>query len=499
MFKTYIRLLVLMLIFPFLKADAGCFLSLHKITYGIEKTAEIPLYSPSQFRTVVNGAKIMRRITGHRTRYIPLNSINGYHPIAGNSKLKTIIRIKELVEHRIHKHKQLSIPILNKFMPSVTNIRVIELAPNEFIPFDGSGRILVLKNVYMGRNPSVEVEVLTFKNNDMPLIRELIAQVLNSDNTRPVVAIAARKMVQPKVLASAAAVTIAGGSLAAYIFYRYGYYSYYESVYGEDVDAEIIAHDGIFSPGQEQYLNLEVRSIKLHNASKFEAGVTVAAKIEGKQVAQGSSDANGLLTLRFSEELPIGKHQIELIGTLDKYKYEGTAATVTVLDPNRPVAIVDIDKTLSADSGLKFVKKSNSENTPLPGSQEYLKQLNETHEIVYLTHRSNLFTAKTNRWLKQENYPAGSVIYSDYLDPDSDDFILYSGSAEYKIRVLEQFQQNHPHNPLDIGLGDKFKDAKAYGSVGIRSIQILDDDEERQEESFPKDTQFLKSWQEVVR
>lgn len=485
---------ILILILSF-QLNANCTKALFFAKYAAEKALELPFYTRSQARTVINGSKILGMVQSSQRKYIKLSQIGKYHPIPEGSSAakKAALRYKRLQDYPIQQKKKLSINELSRLMPSVTNIRVIQIAPNEFIPFDGGGRILVLRNLYRGRNIDLEVEVLQFAPENKELVLQLIKEVQQTKQTKSI-------LIKPaKIGGYSLATLLAGGSLAAYFFYRHGYYGYYKSIYSDDVDAEVIAYDQIINIDDPLPINVEVRRINLHTGAFIKSRANVIIKKDGVIFYRAQTNDLGILSLDLPHQLPEGNHRFTVEASKMDFKMEQNHFTVKVINNNRPFAIVDIDKTLSTDSGLPFVMGANSDNKRISGSLEMVRELEKTHEIVYLTHRSNLFLAKTNRWLEQESYPSAPVIYSDYLDPKSNDFVLYQNSAEYKIEVLKELQEKFPSNQIEYGIGDKLKDATAYDAVGISNILILDDDEERSEEQFPLNTQFFNSWTEFKK
>lgn len=485
---------ILILILSF-QLNANCTKALFFAKYAAEKAMELPFYTRSQARTVINGSKILKMVESSQRKYIKLSQIGKYHPIPEGSAAgkKASQRYMKLRDYPIQQKKNLSIQELQRLMPSVTNIKVIQIAPNEFIPFDGGGRVLVLRNLYRGRNIDVEVEVLHFAQENQELVLKLIKEVQLTKPTKSM-------LIKPaKIGGYSLATLIAGGSIAAYFFYRHGYYGYYQSIYADDVDAEVIAYDQIIHIDQPIPINVEVRRINLHTGAFIQSQADVIIKKDDVVIFQGKTDDLGILSLELPHQLPEGNHRFTVEASKMNFKMERNHFTVKVVKKDRPFAIVDIDKTLSTDSGLPFVMGPNADNKRISGSLEMVRDLEKTHEIVYLTHRSNLFLAKTNRWLEQESYPSAPVIYSDYLDPQSNDFVLYQNSAEYKIEVLKELQEKFPGNQIEYGIGDKLKDATAYNAVGISNILILDDDEEKLEEQFPTTTQFLNSWTEFKK
>lgn len=439
--KTF---LLTSLIFFHWNASARCFLTVHNLHYVAEKVLELPLYSPSQVQTVINGYKLLKLIKGQKDLYVPLNQIDRYHPFGFFSQIKARHRYRQLRESRLDKHEQLDKIILNRVMPSATNIRVIELGPGKYIPFDGGGRILALKNAYQGRNPEIQVEVLKFAPEDMGEVYTLIREVQTNTRTTPYI-------VKPaKLLASTAMVTAAAGSLAAYLIYRHGFYQYYATIYDEKIEAEVMAHDLLLTPGQAAKLNIEVRRIALHGKKQIEKDVSIQAFINAVKVGEGKSDRRGLLELNLDKDFSPGTHTVTFKAEKDGHVYASGQAQITVIEQEKPIAIVDIDQALSTQQGRKFILGQNSENHAQAGSLQRLNQLQKDYQIIYLTHRSNLFMEKTNRWLKQEKFPKAPVIFSDYLSADSQDFILYSNAKLFTKRIIAEIEESFPLSPLKL-------------------------------------------------
>lgn len=125
---------------------------------------------------------------------------------------------------------------------------------------------------------------------------------------------------------------------------------------------------------------------------------------------------------------------------------------------DRPLVLVDIDETISA---VKFqaVKEGGGDDAPTyPGAPELLNDLAKTHAIVYLTGRDDRWERTTRTFLKNRGFPAGALQMN--LRREWDD-------GAYKLRVMQGMRARGLK--LDLGLGNKPSDAKAYLGAGARA------------------------------
>jgi len=163
--------------------------------------------------------------------------------------------------------------------------------------------------------------------------------------------------------------------------------------------------------------------------------------------------------------------------------------------PDTPLAVVDLDKTVVA-SGFEAVLLGSPK--PMSGSREVLRRLAEGHTIVYLTHRPDYFANKSKAWLRDNGYPAGPLLLSTLGG-------FLGGSGRFKAETLERLKQRFGR--VEIGIGDKVSDARAYHDNGMKAILILHlpapGDAPAMEalagelDSLPKDVHVVTDWQQV--
>jgi len=126
-----------------------------------------------------------------------------------------------------------------------------------------------------------------------------------------------------------------------------------------------------------------------------------------------------------------------------------------------PLLVVDLDKTL-VESGFQEVLLGDPK--PMPDSPRVMERLAEKYTVVYLTHRPDALGTKSRRWLAAQGYPTGPLLLSDLGG-------FLAGSEKFKSSKLNEIQQDF--RSLQLGIGDKITDAKAYHANGIRAYLIV--------------------------
>ncbi len=99
---------------------------------------------------------------------VPLYSISPIHPINRDSAIKaTEERAATLKEHKdiLLKQENLTQDVLHVYIPSVSAIKVVEVEQNQYVAYEGNGRLAALQAVFTeDENISLEVELYHFRN-----------------------------------------------------------------------------------------------------------------------------------------------------------------------------------------------------------------------------------------------------------------------------------------------------------------------------------------------
>ncbi len=122
--------------------------------------------------------QIYREKTSSKQIWIPLYNLKSIHKIDRDNAIKlnkkrvSILNSNKpplLDSHRISKES------IHKYMPSITNIKVIQESEHTYVVFEGNSRIEALQQVFSRNEPIlIEVECYSFHN------PKLIQQQINS-------------------------------------------------------------------------------------------------------------------------------------------------------------------------------------------------------------------------------------------------------------------------------------------------------------------------------
>ena len=139
-----------------------------------------------------------------------------------------------------------------------------------------------------------------------------------------------------------------------------------------------------------------------------------------------------------------------------------------VLDPQRPLVIVDIDGTIS-DLPEWQVPLIGGVAKAYAGSPELLRDLASRYQIVYLTARDDTFDPQTRAFLKRRGFPAGPVIYNDLgLWTTAERRQLKKEEhGTFKLRKIQELQALGLQ--VAFGIGNSETDGWAYEQAGLPS------------------------------
>ncbi|NIA21317.1 MAG: hypothetical protein GWP05_04970 [Anaerolineaceae bacterium] len=216
-----------------------------------------------------------------------------------------------------------------------------------------------------------------------------------------------------------------------------------------------------------------------------------------RKLGQARTDDEGLSEITFKPETS-GNHVIlARLEDPDVRKYAVPAVEIIVAahDKFTPMVIVDLDRTI-VKSGFTEVLADRAE--PMAHSETVLSRVAKDRVIVYLTHRPDIFTEQSKRWLRKYNYPTGPLLVSTLSE-------FVSGSRKFKSARISKLKESFP--AVAIGIGDKAGDAEAYLANDMRAILIIHPDNMPTAESvrlwirrlrpLPEKVEVVESWPQV--
>jgi len=211
------------------------------------------------------------------------------------------------------------------------------------------------------------------------------------------------------------------------------------------------------------------------------------------------TDEDGLAEIAFTPPSP-GNHVI--LARLEdpdvrKFAIEAVEIVVAAREKSDPMVVVDLDRTLVA-SGFGDVLAGSAE--PMPSSDRVMHRLARDHTIIYLTHRPDVFTEQTKRWLRKYDYPVGPVLASTLSQ-------FFKGSGPYKSAAISDLKK--VFLAIETGIGDKPSDAQAYVANGMKAVLIIHPDDMPTPEAvrrwirdlkpLPESVDVVTSWDQVEK
>ena len=171
---------------------------------------------------------------------------------------------------------------------------------------------------------------------------------------------------------------------------------------------------------------------------------------------------------------------------------------VRVRQADTRFVVIDLDHTLVDSS---FTRVLVGGGTPMADSQRVAKRIAKKYDIIYLTHRPDLMMHTSKTWLRRYKYPPGPLLVSKLTQ-------ALSSSEKFKAAKLAEVLKEFPN--VQIGIGDKLGDAKAYAQNGLRAYLIPHYDHQDAEEmremaqairALPAESkiQVVNGWQQVEK
>lgn len=124
---------------------------------------------------------IHRKRTGTEMVFVPLKAIGPIHPVDRGIAAEDVSKRAEIVSENkaeILETRKISSDWLSAHIPSVSNIKVVEIRAGDFVSFEGNGRLEALRRVFKDEaDVTVEVEQYIFRPSDRTTIARRVNRV----------------------------------------------------------------------------------------------------------------------------------------------------------------------------------------------------------------------------------------------------------------------------------------------------------------------------------
>jgi hypothetical protein len=226
-------------------------------------------------------------------------------------------------------------------------------------------------------------------------------------------------------------------------------------------DYLLLAMDSLAAPGREIVLQAQVRG---GDFLRGQCGLAVRFFRDGVLFKVAETGDDGIAAVTFTPTAPGDYKFVAQVvpAGLGQSPPEPAALLAACRQPDAPIVLVDLDNTVVA-SGFEAVLLGTPK--PMEQSRRVLGRLARTRTIVYLTHRPEMLGPKSKRWLADNDFARGPLLAGTVGG-------FLKGSGAYKAARIAELRKTFSN--LEIGIGDKVSDARAYLDSGMRAIVILD-------------------------
>jgi len=228
---------------------------------------------------------------------------------------------------------------------------------------------------------------------------------------------------------------------------------------------EATGHDAITTPGRPVQVRVKFERTLLGYWRPDMKGSRVTIEVLGAR-RSARTDRDGMASTTVVAGA-VGVHPIS--ARLDRSPSARAATSrLFVLDPSRPVAVVDIDGTISdlPDWQVPFI---GHRAKTFAGAPALMHDLARRYQIIYLTARDDTFDAKSRAFLRLHGFPDGPVVYNDLgLGTKAERDQLKAGNhGPFKLGQINALRVRGVR--VELGIGNAETDAFAYENANLPS------------------------------
>ncbi len=245
--------------------------------------------------------------------------------------------------------------------------------------------------------------------------------------------------------------------------------------------------DGVYTDQETIIVKAKLESSKVIPYRMDIPGEIVQFHLNDEKLGDALTDGDGVAELEIPAKR-VGQYLVKasLPGESD---YQSNVAEVVtlVLSRNTPIAISDIDHTISDASPWEVLLKPNTKLRPLKNAASSIKYFSNKFQIVYLTARDDAFINKTKDWLAMYDFVKAPSMFWDFANGD-----VPSDHGDFKSWMIGKMKEKFDN--ILIGFGDKPHDIRAYRDHGMRSYYIG-----KQDEAIHPDGIKVPTWDKIIK
>jgi phosphatidate phosphatase APP1 len=219
---------------------------------------------------------------------------------------------------------------------------------------------------------------------------------------------------------------------------------------------------------------LEERNLFLKDIEKTPIHFRLKSGQNGSTISleeERMTGENGMASISLQMPEKEGLYKIDVFYDGNhRFESQNDEVRVLVIKTDKPVAILDIDHTLTSENWLRQPEEID------PYDKDTVRVVNELakkYVIVYLSSRPRLMHRSTHHWLNNHGFPDGPILL---WSPKK---ISWFEPEEYKKDILESLRKSGI--TLAVGIGNREADIEAYRETGMRAILLAKTDHDRNE------------------
>ncbi|MFP4355234.1 MAG: hypothetical protein ACLFUJ_08920 [Phycisphaerae bacterium] len=153
-----------------------------------------------------------------------------------------------------------------------------------------------------------------------------------------------------------------------------------------------------------------------HKTGRSLPGIEIGFYEGSKKLGQAATDSRGIAQLPWtaprvgSLRLQAQVEQVPPSVSQNLLNVRPVAIRIESVDPDRPIALVDVADTLVKGSSKDVIRGER----PVGGAAGTISGLARQHSIVYIADRNELLTETGKNWFAGNGFPAGLILQADH-------------------------------------------------------------------------------------
>jgi hypothetical protein len=211
-------------------------------------------------------------------------------------------------------------------------------------------------------------------------------------------------------------------------------------------------------------------------------GKVIRFLVDGEEIGRAKTTRRGLASVSFT---PFREKEYHVVAACEGPGLSRSAfaeATVFSRSKKRKGIVLDMDRTLSEGSMLRWIIAGNKRIPPLDHAVEVARALAREYDLIVITGRKTYLRRRTRRWLAEKGFPRAPIFFSSFIESPW-------GQEQFKTKLIRELKEEWEN--IAVGIGDRDSDARAYRANGLKAILI------RQRGACPRGAITVPGWESI--